>query len=710
MTGEIQAAFNAVYADGPSTAPDEPQKTRIRQEVGATIQAQVDSVRSQATNGASPKTAVRAASLTNVTLSSVVNGASFGGVTVATSDRIAVMGQTSGATNGIYVVQAAAAPVRATDADTSAEVFRMSFYVIEGALTGKTYVCSNASEPTLGTTALTFVLSSDTASLNAAISAKADQTALDTETETREEQIASIETSVTDARAIADRTLLTDDALAGATDDGLNPGWYIDPRGVMVSPGMPYFESVDALVNAVWGISDATGYSPLWVGPAEDGYPIFNPWLSEQLRGIGRVPLIAFDGDSRIDQGVDGYRSNAYGIPYWLSFLTGGRFDIRSVLNFGVGGDTSTAVLARAPATIAAMKTAGCRHLVALFSVNDRGSSLGGGATAAVSIANMEAYQKLVTEAGIDLTWVAEMPVGNPEYMVANPSETDATLTAGQRANHCAVRRWILEQPFKNSRVTVADAFGSMVETESSEMHARDGVLKDGKHQSPLGAYLTAKALAPLVERRWAPLPRLTETVVDVYSASNLRGSLLDNSMLTGTGGTISGGASTGTLAAGWSATVSSGLTAVFSKQVIDGSTWQQVVISGTSASANAVVLAATIDPADIALGDVILASTEVHVDAGHSGLRSIAVRTVITNADTSVDSSMAGAGGGLSTDINLELPTGLLHGVAITPPMPLSGTPADARLDLMVTAAAGEPVNATVRWRAPAVNKSLCL
>ncbi|MGH0229541.1 hypothetical protein NKZ03_25980 [Sinorhizobium meliloti] len=178
MAGEIQAAFDAVYADGPSTSPDEPDKNRIRTEVGGTIQGQVDSVRNLATNGAQPKEAVRAASLTNVTLSSVVNGSSFGGVTVATGDRIAPIGQTSGATNGIYVVQAATAPARAADADSSDEVFRMSFYVKEGTNAGKSYVCTNATAPTLGATALVFALSSDTSSLNATLAGKADQTAL----------------------------------------------------------------------------------------------------------------------------------------------------------------------------------------------------------------------------------------------------------------------------------------------------------------------------------------------------------------------------------------------------------------------------------------------------------------------------------------------------------------------------------------------------
>lgn len=42
MANEIRDAFNTVYADGPSSNPDEPDKYQVREIVGGTIQTQVD--------------------------------------------------------------------------------------------------------------------------------------------------------------------------------------------------------------------------------------------------------------------------------------------------------------------------------------------------------------------------------------------------------------------------------------------------------------------------------------------------------------------------------------------------------------------------------------------------------------------------------------------------------------------------------------------
>jgi len=48
MANEIRDAFNTVFADGPTGSPSQPTKSRIRQEVGAVIQQQVDAKASSA--------------------------------------------------------------------------------------------------------------------------------------------------------------------------------------------------------------------------------------------------------------------------------------------------------------------------------------------------------------------------------------------------------------------------------------------------------------------------------------------------------------------------------------------------------------------------------------------------------------------------------------------------------------------------------------
>lgn len=125
------------------------------------------------------KAPVVAASTTNVTLSSMSNGASFGGVTLATGQRFATVGQTSASENGIWVAQASGPPVRAADADTALEVLGMMFFVSSGSNAGKVYVGTATLPLVLGTTALPFVVILDMSSLNATLAGKADQSDLD---------------------------------------------------------------------------------------------------------------------------------------------------------------------------------------------------------------------------------------------------------------------------------------------------------------------------------------------------------------------------------------------------------------------------------------------------------------------------------------------------------------------------------------------------
>lgn len=104
------------------------------------------------------KTAVRVATTAAGTLAtSFANGQTIDGKTLVTGDRILIKNQAAGAENGIYIVQASGAPVRATDADASSEVAQMAMFVQEGtANSDSAWVLTNDGTITLGTTALTF--------------------------------------------------------------------------------------------------------------------------------------------------------------------------------------------------------------------------------------------------------------------------------------------------------------------------------------------------------------------------------------------------------------------------------------------------------------------------------------------------------------------------------------------------------------------------
>jgi hypothetical protein len=104
------------------------------------------------------KEEVRVATTAAGTLaSSFANGQSVDSVALATNDRILIKNQSTQSENGIYIVQASGAPVRATDADTGNEMKGAAMFVSEGTTNGGTrWILSVTGAITLGSTSLTF--------------------------------------------------------------------------------------------------------------------------------------------------------------------------------------------------------------------------------------------------------------------------------------------------------------------------------------------------------------------------------------------------------------------------------------------------------------------------------------------------------------------------------------------------------------------------
>ncbi|WGI75376.1 GDSL-type esterase/lipase family protein [Sinorhizobium meliloti] len=294
MAGEIQAAFNTVYSDGPSTQPDEPSKARIRNELAPVIQAQVDdgiSIANDAlqvaSSGTRPvKTPIRAASVSNVTLASVVNGASFGGVTIATGDRVGFLGQTSAAENGVYVVQASAPPVRAVDLDTGDEFPYASFYINEGTLAGQTYTCVTPAPITVGTTLLTFRKTADVSSLVPEI---AETSARVTDLENTKTTMRRVVEILIDGWTSAEICLVGDSITWGVGATGTatetpRTGELTDPRNNLTSPSWANLFRDYLIANFCSGTlvnpSPGVGYARRWFE--------FDPTTDAKIRFISR--------------------------------------------------------------------------------------------------------------------------------------------------------------------------------------------------------------------------------------------------------------------------------------------------------------------------------------------------------------------------------------------------------------------------------------
>jgi hypothetical protein len=163
---EVEAAIET-NESGNSTAITDLQDRMSEAE------SDINTLESIAVAGVAPKASVRAATTANGTLASAFDNASvIDGVTLVTGNRILIKNQTAGQENGIYVVQASGAPVRATDADTAAEILRAGVFVEEGTtLAGTSWMCNTPAPITLETTPLTFVKVDDKSGFAAEISA-----------------------------------------------------------------------------------------------------------------------------------------------------------------------------------------------------------------------------------------------------------------------------------------------------------------------------------------------------------------------------------------------------------------------------------------------------------------------------------------------------------------------------------------------------------
>lgn len=103
------------------------------------------------------KASVRAATTAAVTLATgLENGDTIDGVALVTGDRILVKDQAAGAENGIYIVGASGAPVRASDADSAAELLGAAVVVRQGTANADTGWLATPDAITLETTAITW--------------------------------------------------------------------------------------------------------------------------------------------------------------------------------------------------------------------------------------------------------------------------------------------------------------------------------------------------------------------------------------------------------------------------------------------------------------------------------------------------------------------------------------------------------------------------
>lgn len=173
MNTQVYDAFRTAWSYGPTTSPDNPDKSlihsagRVVDDQIAAVQASIDGVASFAASGAKWAAPVALATTGNITLSG--EQTVDGGVT--STSRVLVWKQNTPSQNGLYTTSPGAWN-RATDADTAAEMLGLAVSVNGGTVNGgKSFICQAIAPITIGTTALPFVemlnQSAFTASVNA---------------------------------------------------------------------------------------------------------------------------------------------------------------------------------------------------------------------------------------------------------------------------------------------------------------------------------------------------------------------------------------------------------------------------------------------------------------------------------------------------------------------------------------------------------------
>jgi len=253
----------------------------------------VDSARS----GLDVKQSVTAATTAPVLLASgLENGDTVDGVVLATGDRVLVKDQSSGSENGIYVVQASGAAVRAEDFDSSAEVTAGAFtFVEEGTINGDTgFVLTTNDTITLGTTALTFTQFSGTGQITAGDGLSKDGATLNVNVDNLSIEISS------DALRIA----------SGAAGNGLSASVGVLSVNTAANGGLE-ISSDDLQIKIDSGVSGLTTTSnglALSASIAGDGLTFTNGVLSRNVIDLAQGSDDT-TGTLPIDQGGTGQTS-----------------------------------------------------------------------------------------------------------------------------------------------------------------------------------------------------------------------------------------------------------------------------------------------------------------------------------------------------------------------------------------------------------------
>lgn len=322
----------------------------------------------------------------------------------------------------------------------------------------------------------------------------------------------------------------------------------------------------------------------------------------------------AFAGDSITRQGAAGWPTETWSTGYqtWAQTLFVNAVTTKQSLNFGVDGETSAQVAARAAANAAAAKAAGATFIVELSGINSITAGVGWASIVASRQAAWSAYRA----AGLRVIAGTILPC--QFYTGSTP------LSASMARNLCAVNQWMREN-LSALGVEIWDGFFTGFDPASATAGALSGYTTDGKHPTQTWSYWLGKSLAAVYARVFPAVGVLKVAGLgDSYSAvDNPKGNLLVNATLAGTGGTNVGAYATGSVADNWAVQRLSGSTivAVSTKVTIplpNGGTMpaQQIVFSSPGAGAAHEQITFKQNVSGFAVGEAAYSAFDIAVSA----------------------------------------------------------------------------------------------
>ena len=330
-------------------------------------------------------------------------------------------------------------------------------------------------------------------------------------------------------------------------------------------------------------------------------------------------PTIILFGDSRTADCNYADATNEYNTNMswfdWGQFnnVNGPVFDV--IRNAGIGGNTTTQMLARMQADVLAYKPS---HVTLWAGTNDDWST--GKAGVDATYARMVTMLNMAFKAGIYVFLISETTCSTKGATFQPLVQYYNERLRGYAAKNPGVEFWDFNAIVMNPTSATGNPKAVMV---------RDGLHLSANGAATLGREVVAKKLA----RFGTALAQLPNSVIDTQGYSSNVRNVLSNPLMQGTTGTKGNGAHTGTVPDGWA---SSGTpTVVFSTPARADGFGNNLQAAITASTAESLFLTFAGQPARVVAGQKYVIEAAVEVDAGATNLFSLAIMAQVFNGGT---------------------------------------------------------------------------